>query len=61
MLLFFCIYKELPFIKTDEKFSFKEMYKRKKIFNFKENLYCFDNNLNTILKECLKIDYKDRI
>ena len=37
------------------------MYKKSKVFNYKENLYCFDNNLNTILKECLKIDYKGRI
>lgn len=62
ILLFKFIFETFPIEeKIDEIYHYVEFYSKKKKLVYNEELYCFDPNIYTLIKECLKIDYRERI
>lgn len=64
MILFELVFKKRPFplsVSTWTWDHYREFYERTKIFDFKNNDVCSDPVLFGIAKECLKIDYPNRI
>lgn len=61
-LLYQFIFKEFPINQNfDQHRQFKEFYQNHKVFQYPPNQYCFDQNILTLIKECIQIDYNNRI
>lgn len=62
IILFNFIFEKFPIEEEiTEIYHYKDFYSKKKKLAYNKELYCFDPNIYTLIKECLKIDYRERI
>jgi serine/threonine protein kinase len=64
MLFYELLFKRSPFPLMEHQWTFqhyKEFYEKVKLFDFKINEICIEPNVFEIVKECLKIDYPNRM
>lgn len=62
VLIYWLLFERFPFpseVKTHKHFS--EFYAQRKVINLETNAVCPEPNIFTIVKECLLVEYADRI